>query len=141
MILMISILGCSAALALAALLVHYEALRGISCLLPRLAIPPRLKIVVALSAALVGHFGEIAMYAAGFSAFLEGNVEGQGLESIVVQAVYLSIESYASLGTSTGFPIGPLRLLAGTEALVGLILIGWTASYTYLIMQQLWGAH
>ena len=29
-------------------------------------------------------------------------------------------------------PTGPLRLLAGVEALMGFVLITWTASYLYL---------
>jgi hypothetical protein len=35
-------------------------------------------------------------------------------------------------------PDGVLRLLAGVEALNGLLLIGWSASYTYLAMERFW---
>ena len=32
-----------------------------------------------------------------------------------------------------------LRLLAGLEALNGMLLIGWTASFTFLSMERFWG--
>jgi hypothetical protein len=35
-------------------------------------------------------------------------------------------------------PTGPLRLLVGVEALNGLLLIGWSASYIYLAMERCW---
>ena len=34
-------------------------------------------------------------------------------------------------------PRGPLRLLAGVEALTGFVLITWTASYLYLEMTRM----
>jgi hypothetical protein len=33
-----------------------------------------------------------------------------------------------------------MRLVAGIEALVGLLMIGWTASFTYLDMSRHWPA-
>ena len=32
-------------------------------------------------------------------------------------------------------------MLAGMEALNGLLLIGWSASYTYIAMERFWGDH
>jgi hypothetical protein len=44
--------------------------------------------------------------------------------------------------TTVGFgdlaPIGPIRFLSGTEAITGLVLIGWTVSFTYLEMAHFW---
>jgi hypothetical protein len=31
-----------------------------------------------------------------------------------------------------------MRLLAGMEVLNGLLLIGWSASYTYISMERFW---
>jgi hypothetical protein len=39
------------------------------------------------------------------------------------------------------FPLGPVRLLSGVEALNGLMLIGWSASFTYLTMEKFWPLH
>jgi len=35
-------------------------------------------------------------------------------------------------------PTGPLRLLAGVEALTGFVTITWTTSYLYLEMTRMW---
>ena len=35
----------------------------------------------------------------------------------------------------------PLRILVGTESLNGLILITWSASFTYLSMEKFWQDH
>jgi hypothetical protein len=38
-------------------------------------------------------------------------------------------------------PLGPVRLLAGVEALNGLLMIAWSASFTYLSMENFWAPH
>ena len=43
-----------------------------------------------------------------------------------------------ALGFGDVVPIGAIRLLAGTEALNGLLMIGWTASYAYITMERFW---
>ena len=51
-----------------------------------------------------------------------------------------SAESYTSLGFGDAELLTPnMRLLAGIEALAGLVLIAWSASFTYFVMAQYWG--
>jgi hypothetical protein len=38
-------------------------------------------------------------------------------------------------------PHGPLRIIASMEALTGFVLIGWSASFTYLSMEKFWDLH
>ncbi|HET8693301.1 MAG TPA: potassium channel family protein [Aquabacterium sp.] len=52
--------------------------------------------------------------------------------------MYFSAETYTSLGFGDLTPVGPVRLLAGVEALNGLLLIGWSASFLYIAMQRFW---
>jgi len=49
-----------------------------------------------------------------------------------------SAETYTTIGLGDTYPLGPLRLITGIEALNGLLLIGWSASFTYLAMQKFW---
>ena len=49
-----------------------------------------------------------------------------------------SAESYTSRSYGDVVPTGAVRLLAGAEALNGLLLIGWSASYTYIAMERFW---
>ena len=64
---------------------------------------------------------------------LVGNV-GQPAEDYF----YYSAVTYTSLGFGDVIPVGPLRLLSAIEALTGLVLIAWTASFAFFLMQRLW---
>ena len=59
---------------------------------------------------------------------------GNGL----LDSVYLSATTFATVGFGDLVPVGPLRLVTGTEALSGFILITWSASFLYLEMQEFW---
>lgn len=52
--------------------------------------------------------------------------------------VYFSIITYSSLGYGDVVAVGALRFMVGVEGLVGLVMIGWSASFTYLEMQRYW---
>ena len=43
-----------------------------------------------------------------------------------------------SVGFGDLSPVGPIRLVSGLESLTGLLLITWSASFTYLEMHQHW---
>jgi hypothetical protein len=127
--------------AAANLLVHYESLRALSFLVQRVALKPRQKILFLVGGTLFAHLCEIILFAVAFWFFFDLDSPATVTTVTAENSLYLSIESYTSLGTSTGFPIGQMRLLAGMEALTGLILIGWTVSFTYLYMREFWTEH
>jgi hypothetical protein len=52
--------------------------------------------------------------------------------------VYASATTYSTLGYGDLVPRGPLRLVFGTEALVGFLMITWSASFAYLEMRRYW---
>jgi Ion channel len=112
-------------------LLHYEALR----------IPDRTKLLVVILAMLLAHAAVIALYGIAFykrfSSFGAGNLSGATAFSLST-CMYFSAETYTSLGFRDLTPTGPVRLLAGVEALNGLLLIGWSASFTYLSMERFW---
>ncbi len=66
-----------------------------------------------------------------------GGVQGMHAHSML-DSVYFSAMVYTTVGFGDMIPVGPIRLLAGTEALVGLMLITWSASFTYLEMTRYW---
>lgn len=125
-------------------LIHYEVLRGLHVGLPRLRIPIRTKLLVVIFGAFVAHVVEIALYAVSLFALIhfpsEGSLAGER-EITFLECVYFSAETYTSLGLGDIAPLGPVRLLAGVEALNGLLLIAWSASFTYLSMQKFWPSH
>jgi len=128
-------------LVVATTLVHYEVLALMSASLPGMAIAPRLKLVVVVLSAFVAHAGEIALYAVAMWACVHALGVGGFSGSIGASlraCLYFSAETYTSLGFGDIVPLGPLRLLAGVETLNGLLLIGWSASFTYLSMEKFW---
>jgi len=56
----------------------------------------------------------------------------------IPMGIYWAIVTMTTVGFGDITPTGPLRLLAGVEALTGLVLITWTASYLYIEMTRLW---
>ena len=130
------------ALVVATTLMHYEVLALMSASLPGMAIAPRLKLVVVVLCAFVAHAGEIALYAVAMWACVHvlgvGGFSGS-IGASLQACLYFSAETYTSLGFGDLAPVGPVRLLAGVEALNGLLLIAWSASYTYLAMERFWG--
>ena len=134
------ILACCL-LVVATTVLHYEVLRALNASLPVRGIPGRATLVVVILAAFVAHAIEIALYGAamyvlGAGAGVGGLAVSNGFS--LAACMYFSAETYTSLGFGDVTPIGPIRLLAGVEALNGLLLIGWSASFTYISMERFW---
>ena len=55
--------------------------------------------------------------------------------------LYFSATSYSSLGVGDVFPVEGLRFLTGVETINGLILITWSAAFTYFSVQKMWESH
>lgn len=120
---------------------HYEVLRTMNVRLPSLAIPSRTKLLVVIFSAIVAHGIEIGVYGISLFALIKymavGTLSGSAGFSLI-NCLYFSAETYTSLGFGDLMPAGPIRLLAGVEALNGLVMIGWTASYAYIAMERFW---
>jgi len=67
-----------------------------------------------------------------------GSVAGVGGVETLFDAFYLSATTFTTLGFGDLTPMGAIRVLSGCEALTGLLLITWSASFTYLEMARLW---
>lgn len=51
---------------------------------------------------------------------------------------YFSAATYTSLGFGDIVPVGHMRMIAGAEALNGLLLIGWSVTFSFLAMEEFW---
>jgi len=134
----------STVLVLAVVLIHYEVLRYTSRLLPRLTIPPRPRILVVIVAAFFAHTLEVWLYALAYYFFVHhfdmGSLGGV-TQHRFIDYLYFSTSTYTSLGYGDIYPLGGLRFMAGIEAVAGLMMIGWSASFTYLAMEKFWDLH
>lgn len=140
------LLESAVSLALVALtvLIHYEVLRLASSSLICAGIRPRARILVVIFFAFGAHLLEVALFAAAFYGLVEQG--GIGALSGNRQAgfydyFYFSLSNYTSLGLGDLYLQDELRILSGVEALIGLMMITWTASFTYLTMEKFWDLH
>ena len=122
-------------------LLHFEVLGLLNSRLPGLQVPDRFKVLVVIMGAFLAHAVEMLMYGATLYALVTwlaaGSLAGSAGASWL-SCLYFSAETYTSLGFGDLTPVGPVRLLAGTEALNGLLLVAWSASFTYLSMERFW---
>jgi Ion channel len=138
---MVIVLLIAAALVVLSVTIHVVTLRRLSRIVLRWQSIPVTAMGVAMVGAILGHLVEIELFAVAIQGMaqredfgrLVGNM-GQTAEDYF----YFSAVTYTSLGFGDIVPAGPLRLLSAIEALTGLVLIAWTASFAFLLMQRLW---
>ena len=95
------------------------------------------RMVLAVLALLALHVVEAIIYGLGMMAADRlvgaGMLETPGAaRATAADYLYFSTSTYTSLGLGDLVPTGHMRLLAGLEALLGLILIGWSASFLFV---------
>ncbi len=123
--------------------IHYEALRLMSDHLEQLRLPfrVRLRLVIVMLAIVVAHIAEMLFFAAGL--YLASSVFGLGQLGGVAEGtfddfLYFSVTNYTTLGVGDIYPTGALRVIAGIESLLGLLMITWSASFTFIYMERFW---
>ncbi len=130
--------------------VHYEGLSVLSRWARIDVSPPRLKIATLILGQLFLHVVEIWIFAVGyfllaqklkFGALIQLPYSNELSAEVVrfLDHVYFSAVVYSTLGFGDLIPDGPVRFLTGMEAVAGLVLITWSASFTFIEMQRYWG--
>ena len=119
--------------------IHYEALLQLERLSRSLR-RHRWMMLVIVHGMLLAHVVEIWVFGMGYYVAEHELALGQ-----IVAAphdwfdyVYFSAMVYTTVGFGDLVPTGPLRMITSTEALAGLSLITWSASFTFLQMQRMW---
>jgi hypothetical protein len=134
----------SIALVVISVVVHYEALRLLAVHVEELKLPfrVRLRMVLVMLAIIVTHVLEILLFALGL--FLAarfvgvGDLAGQVEPDMFHDYFYFSLVSYTTLGLGDIYPTGGLQIITGVESLIGLLMITWSASFTFLYMEKFW---
>lgn len=131
-------------LALIVILLHYEVLFQLDKYLPKVAhIASRFKVLLGVGVIFLAHVAEIWIFALGYYVTLQfplmgslvGDVSGHGA---LLDCAYLSFITFTTVGYGEIVAQGYLRYLMGVEALIGLILITWSASFLFIEMQKYW---
>lgn len=132
--------GLTAVLTVICVAIHYEALRAISAFHPK-RWHGRVGVSGIIVCLIIAHCFEALVFGVGYWLGAEvlhlGIFVGPAHVSPFVYA-YFSLETFTTQSLGNVYPTGPLRLTAAMEPLVGLILIGWSTSFTFLAMQRNW---
>ena len=125
----------------AVVIIHHEALNNLFIFGQKMSLHRSAAVLVGVFGALIAHVIEIWLFALGYFYMvhsehfdtLQGNFDGT-----LIDCAYFSFTTYTTLGFGDIEPMGHLRFTAGLEALAGLVLITWTASFMFLKMQRYW---
>jgi hypothetical protein len=128
-------------------LITYSILSQVWKILPHLLHRARLRVLLVMAPIFLAHIINIWLYAILY--FLIGNftsigklVGTQRETGLTYQSfedyLYFSSTTYTSLGFGDITPSQDLYMLTAAEVLNGLIMIGWTISFTYLVMEKFW---
>ena len=103
----------------------------------------RWRLAVLIVAFIIVHMLEAAIFAVTLNILLDsgnyGTLEGAQLDDYA-SLLYYSAITYTTVGYGDITPIGDIRIFAAVEALVGMVLVAWTASVIFTVMQRSWGS-
>lgn len=121
---------------------HYEGLLWMARRFGSRRRPIGRHVMLAIITGLVAlHVTEIGLYGLGLWLLLQwpdsGSIAGADPAGLA-DAMYLSAVTYSTVGFGDVAPIGGIRFLAATESLIGLMMVTWSASFTYLEMSRHW---
>lgn len=125
----------------ATVVLHYEGLERLNRAIARWRMPQRLRILALIFCIIALHTAEIWIFGIGIYGVASVPAFGDiaGAEPLrLLDAVYISTTTYTTVGYGDLVPQGPLRLILGSEALTGFVLLTWSASFAYIEMQRYW---
>ena len=121
-------------------IIHYEVLTHLSEIHFKRPWSKRILLPVGVLGVILTHVFEVWVFAMTYYFVLTfdgvGGIAGNFNDELLDYA-YFSFVTYTSLGYGDLVPEGYVRFIAGAESLVGLVLIAWSASFTYLEMQRI----
>ena len=137
---MFTVLTSTTIAILTVVIIHYEVLTHLSKTHFKRRWPARLLLPVGVLVVIFTHVVEVWVF--GLTYFIAFSLDDVGeivgnFDYQILDCVYFSFVNYTTLGYGDLVPSGHIRIMAGTEALVGLVLITWSASFTYLEMQRI----
>ena len=121
--------------------IHYEMLRLLWVYIPKLQMKHRVRVIIGVFGTICAHIIEVWIFGLAFYLMVHygdfGALEGR-FDGSLTDAVYFSFTNYTTVGYGDIEPSGQLRFLAGMEAITGLSLITWSASFMFMEMMRFW---
>lgn len=129
-----------------AVIVHFEGLAALGRYLARLrertevVLPARRTLIKLLTSLFSLHVVQIVLFGLVYwslSRWIAGGAEHGGALALG-DALHLSAITFTTVGYGDISPTGALRFVAAIEALLGFMLLTWSASFAYLQMARQW---
>ena len=128
-------------LATATVVIYYQVLRLLWITIPKLQVRHRVRVIIGVFGTICAHIIEVWVFGLAFYLMISygdfGTLQGS-FDGSLTDAVYFSFTNYTTLGYGDIEPGGQLRFLAGMEAITGLSLITWSASFMFMEMMKFW---
>ena len=125
----------------APVVIHYEVRRLLWITIPKLQVRHRVRVIIGVFGTICAHIIEVWVFGLAFYLMISykdfGTLQGS-FDGSLTDAVYFSFTNYTTLGYGDIEPGGQLRFLAGMEAITGLSLITWSASFMFMEMIKFW---
>lgn len=118
---------------------HYTALLSTTKLLSHFHGTHPASIVLALFLAVIAHLLEILIFALAWQIMFSMNLVTFNIDSpTFLDLIYFSGTTYTTIGYGDIMLVSNGRIMAVIEGVMGLVLIAWTASFTYYEMNRKW---
>jgi len=123
-------------------IIHCHGLRLAGYIMHKLRFRAHNIIAIGTSIILIVHILEICVFASGylladdFSSNCHLSSGGELLSPDWRTAVYFSFVTFATTGYGDYVPMGEYRVIATMESLLGIVMVGWSASFLFLQMNR-----
>lgn len=139
---MLATIGVTSLFVIIVVEIHFEALSLLLRWLPRVKGKIRTRAAIGVLGALAAHTVEAVVFSFGYYIlhFMDdtGELLGKNFTGTFDDCLYYSFVTYTSLGFGDITPTGALRFFTAMETLTGLVLIAWTASFMFVMMERFW---
>lgn len=117
---------------------HYEAISRLDTFARQRNWSNHAVLVSVLIALMVIHGLEISLFACAYGAAEQLGIGGLRSDEALSAAEYFvfAAETYSSLGSTDVTPAGEIRLMSSLSSLVGILLLAWSASFLFSLVER-----
>jgi hypothetical protein len=125
------------------IIVHFETMTWLTKLGRLAHWRTRVGLLIGVFTLFVAHSAEVWVFAGGLYVATEilqpGSLSG-AFDGSARDYLYISLVNYTTLGYGEIVPTGHLRTICGFEALIGLLMMAWSAAFTVFRLTDRWKA-